>query len=220
MKRFLLANIYAPNSDNPDFFEDVFCRLDQTGLDRKIIGGDFNLVLDQGIDHKGKGFHKHTQSIATVKSLIETMDLIDIWREHNRNNPGFTWRRSKPFPIFEWLDFFLVSQSMQQLVSKVLVLPALQSDHSSVKLEITTNFHQRGSGYWKLNTQLLRDRDYLDMMNKLLEVQIAQSDAYKSKLDHWEIIKLATSTATVQYSVHKKKSEQNKLKVLEKKLKF
>ena len=38
---FLISNIYAPNDDSPQFFSEVFVRLEKTGLDKKIIGGDF-----------------------------------------------------------------------------------------------------------------------------------------------------------------------------------
>lgn len=52
-----LANIYAPNEDNPAFFEDLFNRLSDFNCDDIVIGGDFNLVFDLEKDKKG-GFGK------------------------------------------------------------------------------------------------------------------------------------------------------------------
>ena len=52
-----LANIYAPNEDNPAFFEDLFYRLSDLNCDDIVIGGDFNLVFDLEKDKKG-GFGK------------------------------------------------------------------------------------------------------------------------------------------------------------------
>ena len=52
-----LANIYAPNEDNPAFFEDLFYRLSDFNCDDIVIGGDFNLVFDLEKDKKG-GFGK------------------------------------------------------------------------------------------------------------------------------------------------------------------
>lgn len=52
-----LANIYAPNEDNPAFFEDLFYRLSDFNFDDIVIGGDFNLVFDLEKDKKG-GFGK------------------------------------------------------------------------------------------------------------------------------------------------------------------
>lgn len=51
------ANIYAPNEDNPAFFEDLFYRLSDFNCDDIVIGGDFNLVFDLEKDKKG-GFGK------------------------------------------------------------------------------------------------------------------------------------------------------------------
>ena len=51
-----LANIYAPNEDNPAFFEDLFYRLSDFNCDDIVIG-DFNLVFDLEKDKKG-GFGK------------------------------------------------------------------------------------------------------------------------------------------------------------------
>lgn len=48
-----LANIYAPNEDNPAFFEDLFYRLSDFNCDDIVIGGDFNLVFDLEKDKKG-----------------------------------------------------------------------------------------------------------------------------------------------------------------------
>lgn len=52
-----VANIYAPNEDNPAFFQDLFYRLSDFNCDDIIIGGDFNLVFDLEKDKKG-GFGK------------------------------------------------------------------------------------------------------------------------------------------------------------------
>ena len=78
---FLLANIYAPNKDDPEFFLDVFNRLDQTGIDRKIIAGDFNTVLDETLDRRGQGYHRNTKARKVLQGVTDTMDLVDFWRE-------------------------------------------------------------------------------------------------------------------------------------------
>lgn len=42
---YTLVNVYAPNTDEPDFFKTVFNHMEMIGNDYKVIGGDFNLVL-------------------------------------------------------------------------------------------------------------------------------------------------------------------------------
>ena len=176
----VLANICAPNTDIPDFFENVFNRIDQTGIDRKIIGGDYNLVMDN-IDRKGIGFHRHMKAIKIVKNLSDSIGLLDIWWQLRPHDLGYTWRRSFPHAIYERLDFFLISTSMEQLVDRVVKLPTYKSDHSPVRLVINESFHQRGKSYWKFNTRLLKDQEYLETINNLLDIQLEQSEYYKTR---------------------------------------
>ena len=61
-KQLTLANIYAPNNDDPTFFTSVFERLADFKFDEVIIGGDFNLVLDVEKDKKG-GLCENPQKI-------------------------------------------------------------------------------------------------------------------------------------------------------------
>ena len=52
--RFTLACLYAPNQDNPDFFDKVIYEIESIPNDNRIVGGDYNLVINElGIDKKG-----------------------------------------------------------------------------------------------------------------------------------------------------------------------
>ena len=52
-KRLTVANIYAPNEDDPNFFHSFFDHLSSFRGEEIIIGGDFNLVLDVEKDKRG-----------------------------------------------------------------------------------------------------------------------------------------------------------------------
>ena len=45
-KVMTLVNIYAPNNDNPAFFQNLLCHILSFECEEVIVGGDFNLVLD------------------------------------------------------------------------------------------------------------------------------------------------------------------------------
>ena len=57
---FTWATIYAPNDDDPKFFESFFNHLRDFHCDDIVLGGDFNLVLNLEKDKKG-GLAKPTQ---------------------------------------------------------------------------------------------------------------------------------------------------------------
>ena len=70
----------------------------------------------------------------------------------------FTWGRCSPF-IFCRLDYWLISDKLHDLVSKVDIIPSIKTDHSAIFLEIEEiESSGRGAGFWKLNTSLLANQ--------------------------------------------------------------
>ena len=71
-KQIILANIYAPNTDNPGFFINAFSHIDSFGkMDNIIVCGDFNLVLDSSINYENYKDSNH--NINSRKLLIKTI---------------------------------------------------------------------------------------------------------------------------------------------------
>ena len=70
-----------------------------------------------------------------------------------------------PF-IFCRLDYWLISDSLNDLVTQVDILASIKTDHSSIVLELQDIQDAcRGSGFWKLNSSLLSRPDYVDKIN-------------------------------------------------------
>ena len=67
------------------------------------------------------------------------------------------------------LDYFICSNTMLDLVTDCNIKPGYWSDHSSVELKIKLNKIIRGKGVWKLNRSLLKDPDYLTLINKTID---------------------------------------------------
>ena len=89
-KILTLANIYAPNEDDPDFFNSFFNHLLDFSCEEITIGGDFNLVLDVGKDKKGGLARTHKKSLDVISTFCESLDLIDAWRVLNPDSSRFT----------------------------------------------------------------------------------------------------------------------------------
>ena len=93
-----LANIYAPNDDNPGFFEFLFEQLQTFKCEEMIIGGDYNLVLDINKDKKGGLAKTHQNSVKVIKDFVNELDLVDVWRAPNQEKRRYTWQRRNPGP--------------------------------------------------------------------------------------------------------------------------
>ena len=117
-KKILLCNLYAPNVDDPIFFQSLFDDIKRFSPDHMVIGGDFNLVMDLDIDKQGGTYTTHTKARDKVVANMKALDLIDIWRQQVPDRAEFTYRKLKPNPIFVRLDFFLINESLCQMVDE------------------------------------------------------------------------------------------------------
>ena len=52
-QRVTLVNIYGPNRDDIDFFNNLMDQIEELTNENRIIGGDFNVILDLEQDRKG-----------------------------------------------------------------------------------------------------------------------------------------------------------------------
>ena len=48
--RFILATIYGPNFDDQDFLKEFIDSIESIPNDNRVIGGDWNVVLDLNMD--------------------------------------------------------------------------------------------------------------------------------------------------------------------------
>ena len=168
-KIMTLVNVYAPNEDNPAFFRNVREKLCSFECVFVIFGGDFNLVCDVSKDKKGGVATTHLKSKDEVEATREDFEVADIWRRVlNPEATRFTWRRENPDMHCRLLDFFLISLSLCPEITEADILPGYRIDYSMITFRINTARDPRGPGYWKLNTHLLTETQYVKLMRKTI----------------------------------------------------
>ena len=206
--KLLLCNIYGPNNDDPYFFELFFEHLDHFEETNKIIGGDFNLILDPSLDKRGGNPHKNKNSREMLNFIMEECNLVDIWRAQHPDTFQYTFRCMNPERIFTRLDFFLISDSMQCFVEESKIAPGYLTDHSNVQITVKTQNNEKGKGFWKFNCLLLQDPDYVALIKNVIketvEYNIEADPGWK-----WETIKLAIRSKSIQFASRKKRSKDN-----------
>ena len=74
-----LVNLYAPNFDNPDFFQKVFNLIPDISSTNIILGGDFNCVLDPLLDKQFSKSLQKSNSCIRLNTLADNLNLVDIW---------------------------------------------------------------------------------------------------------------------------------------------
>jgi len=58
----------------------------------------------------------------------------------------------------------LTSQGLLGSVISANILPGFKTDHSMITLNISLHSNPRGPGFWKLDTSLLANKDYIDLI--------------------------------------------------------
>ena len=91
------------------------------------------LIFDQTFDASGGNQILKKKSIAKLIEIKETLFLFDIWRIRNPNVRRFTFRQNQVSDFIERrLDFFLISNILQESVIKTGVLASSCTDHSLI----------------------------------------------------------------------------------------
>ena len=70
-----LLNLYAPNKDSPQFFEEIKGILETNRQMYTIICGDLNLVLNPHLDCDK---YKHINNPKSRKELLEILEIFDL----------------------------------------------------------------------------------------------------------------------------------------------
>lgn len=86
-KKMTIANIYGPNTDDPQFFHTFFSSIANLPQSVIIIGGDFNTVIEPTQDESNTpSLFKPWQSTETIKQYMTVLGLKDSWRLTNPNS--------------------------------------------------------------------------------------------------------------------------------------
>lgn len=152
-----------------------------------LIGGDFNITLDNAVDRWPPG--SQSNSRAALKSLRQRFDLIDIWREHFPVDILFTWSNASKSRQSR-IDFWLISSNLKSN-TKTEILPTPLTDHKAIRIHISLlpSLNCPRSSYWKMNSSVLSHAWVKAKVKELIRVfwnEAVVEERYGVK---WELFK-------------------------------
>ena len=195
--KITLCNIYAPNSDCPEFFRGLNQIL-LHGAENKIIIGDFNLVMDVSLDRVGSTQNK-VNSLEVINNMCEDFLLCEVWRAKNPQDRYFSWYRCKPKLLASLIDFALISQGMVDQCENCGYSTGLSTDHLCYFLYIELSHNKIGRGYWKLNTEHLKNEAFITLVNDTIE-EVRNSYCVSDASKIWEYLKFRVHEVAKEYS--------------------
>ena len=194
----MLINFYNSNSESEQLstfssLQKLLVKFDDYSKKNIVFGGDFNLIFDQKFDASGGNPILKKKSLAKLIEIKETLFLCDIWRIRNPNVRRFTFRQNHVSGFIERrLDFFLISNILQESVIKTDVLASFCTDHSPIFFSLKLkDMPTRGQGFWKFNNSLTSNSEYVEKMkNQILEtLRMLNQDKITDKHLRWEFLK-------------------------------
>jgi len=131
-----------------------------------------------------------------VETMMQNLDLVDFWREINPELKRYTWRRGTPFQQSR-LDYFLVTDAVSRYVTDADIKPGYRTDHSIITLTLQFGDEEKRNMFWKFNTSLLKDIDYLTEVNNEIDQVIKEYAAFPYNRETLHELPLADISFTI-----------------------
>lgn len=178
-----------------------------------------NLVLDMEKDYSGPNSDIHARKREVVVNYMQIKGYQDVWRNMNPDKYIYTWKRNGPPLNTSRLDYFLVSEGLVSKVKSTNIAPSYRSDHNQIEMVMNLAKNVRGRGYWKFNSQYLRDKEFIQEMNSKIDSFIKErADSDRTPDAIWEALKVEMKMVASEYAIKKANAKSKLIELLEYKM--
>ena len=153
------------------------------------------------LDKKGGVTTPKRAVIESIFCMQSELDLIDIWRTKNPETKSYTWSQNLPM-VFCRLDYWLISNSLQDFVKSTNIILAIKTDHTAIDLVLSDiGKEAKGPGFWKFNCSLLNDDNYINELNcNVPKWRVEGGNELSDKRAVWDWIKYNIRAHAISYS--------------------
>ena len=124
-------------------------------------------------------------------------DLVDIWRIRNPTASRFTWRQKTPV-VQRRLDYWLISDSLQEEIISTEIKTSIKTDHSAITLSINgLHEFERGPNFWKFNSNLVNDSVCCELLTTEYANWLQEFKEVQDKRVLWDLIKYKIRQRTI-----------------------
>ena len=115
------------------------------------------------------------------------------------------------------LDYWLISNTLHDLVKTTHIIPCIKTDHAAISLDLVNDSNDiKGPGLWKINCSLLDDKDYVNDITEKIPIWLAEGR--KDSSDNrsiWDWLKYNMRAHTIQLSKRKARERNEREQNLE-----
>ena len=150
-----------------------------------ICLGDFNIALGELGVVAGQP-HKADMRLG-LNRFVQSIGLTDTWRSLHPDDKENTWHRVHP-PSAKRLDYVFISDSLVSYLDNSIITSYGFSDHRLVVCHFTFVPFKFGKGLYKINTSLLKDNDYCNLIKHEIHDTLNKYSEFNPHL-RWEMVK-------------------------------
>ena len=224
---FFVTNVYSPCdtiNNRIDFLDIIkntlFALYDEFDLDpsMSVILGDFNACLNNNLDIINGNSHPKSL-VLKFNDIINQLNVHDIFRITYPSRKDFTWSKKENTVLkaCRRLDYIFTTDTLLPFVNNIDIKTFGFSDHRGVLMHLDFRTFQRGPSTYKLNTDILKDIEFINMVKTELE-KLSHLSKDLDPCMYWECIKAQIRSLGIIYSRSKSSHNQCKRQVLEGKL--
>lgn len=107
---FALLNVYCPPCHPLDFLMEAFTKLSDFAVEKTIVGGDFNCLMNPMMDRFPLRAVPLSKQSKLVLGLCEDFGYVDLWRTLHPVDKEFTFF-SNPHNCYTRIDYFFYSKT-------------------------------------------------------------------------------------------------------------
>ena len=88
------------------------------------------------------------------------------------------------------MDYFLISDQLQEQIKTIEIIPSVQSDHSTLIMKIASISQEaNGQSYWKFNTSLVYDKSFVGLMKSEIVKYDMELSEFNDPRIRWDYLK-------------------------------
>ena len=199
-----LINIYNPPGEGATLIKRILHLLMTEAKGLTIMGGDFNLIMNQKIDTESRIKHKSEITAKLLREAKLELGLLDVWQSLHPKDKAFTFY-SGAHKVSSRLDYFFMFKDDLSKVNSCEIVPFPLSDHSSVVIEL--NLHrERKETLWRFNNSLLMEEMFNEKIIAEFKIFLNINDNSNiSPILLWETAKATLRGTIIAYSSWRKK---------------
>lgn len=136
----------------------------------------------------------NTQARQPLVDILNNMNLIDVWRDQNKEISQYTWRRLNPLQQSR-IDFVFADEDLMRThtLRCIEIKSALFSDHSIVNFEISMNILGKVPELWRFNNSFLEDEAFVQAVRNEIKKGKCSNGVYSNIEDLGLKIEFLTS---------------------------